>query len=70
MPKIIQRSAGPIDERLPLKKFLAKARKQVDATPQEIIEDGVVYELFDCKQVIKGFMNSTLLFYKEKQSAK
>jgi hypothetical protein len=68
MSKIIQRSTGPIDERLSLKNFIAEARKQANATPQEIVEDGVVYELFDCKQVINGFMNSTLLFYKEKQS--
>lgn len=64
--KIIERRLEPMDERMPLKQWYEVSRKQVDATPLEIVEDGITYKMFDMKQEINGYMNTAIVLYKEK----
>lgn len=67
--KIIRRNVGTVDERLPLKQVIEESRKQAAAMPLEITEDGIVYEVFDCKMQIDGYMNTTIALYRPKGSS-
>lgn len=63
---IIRRVVGVIDERLPLKEFMEVSRKQAEAMPLEITENGVVYEVFDIETKIKVWKNTAIGLYRKK----
>lgn len=66
MSKILERVAGTVDERLPFHQFMDESRKQAEAMPLEIVEEGIAYEAFDCKMHIEGHRSIMTARYRVK----
>lgn len=61
---IIKCIVSAIDERLPYQEFMEQARKQADAMPLEIEQDGVIYEVFDVQCHIEKPINYAIASYR------
>ncbi len=63
MRKTIERVVAVLDERLLAKQFYEESRRQADAMPLTIVEDGIPYEIVDVRCEIKGHINTAIGMY-------